>query len=262
LPKLQSIKGNYLTHLGIDDQSRLWFWGNTVTGFTDGTTYHEQSVPILLTGIKDVTDAYVVERSIIALTADGKVYEASNERESMPANADFRLLASNVNVIKGDHRHIIMQKNDGSLWGWGVNKNSALGYGSDEFMYTNPVPVQKPISVFLNGESIPLTNGVITRNGQNFIPLRSLFEKLGATINFTVDKKITIVRSVAGKPTISIGVNATTGEVSVNNQPVELPNRPFSINGTMYLPLRFMSETLGATVEWLPQKECISITMK
>jgi hypothetical protein len=30
----------------------------------------------------------------------------------------------------------------------------------------------------------------------------------------------------------------------------------------MYLPLRFISEQLGAKVEWLPQEERIAITMQ
>ncbi|WP_156830144.1 hypothetical protein [Paenibacillus sp. HW567] len=39
--------------------------------------------------------------------------------------------------------------------------------------------MQKPIAVSLNGENVSLMNGVIICNGQNFIPLRSLFDKLG-----------------------------------------------------------------------------------
>ncbi len=34
------------------------------------------------------------------------------------------------------------------------------------------------------------------------------------------------------------------------------------VNGTSYLPLRFVSESLGAKVDWLQKEYKISITMK
>lgn len=130
--------------------------------------------------------------------------------------------------------------------------------------------MQKPISISLNGESIPLSNGVITRNGQNFVPLRSLFEKLGATITYkenitaakTIDKQIMITRTSTDKPALAISINGVTGATMVNNKTVNLPTLPFIVNGSMYLPLRFISEQLGAKVEWLPQEERIAITMQ
>nr|WP_246772632.1 stalk domain-containing protein [Paenibacillus polymyxa] len=83
-----------------------------------------------------------------------------------------------------------MQKADGALWGWGVNKHAQLGIGDYEFLYSSPVPVQKPILVHLNGSPVSLSNGVITRNGQAFIPLRSVFDKLGAEIAYDFNSKI------------------------------------------------------------------------
>lgn len=279
LTDIRSIHGNSRTMLAVDAQSRLWFWGSTVTGWSDGTTYHEQKVPVCLTGIKNVTGAYFMERSIVALTSDGKAYTASLEGDSMSADAKFTLLASDITSIQEGERHLILQKKDGSLLGWGVNKDGQLGYGEYEFSYNTPVPVQKPIAVSLNGERVTLTNGVITRGGQNFIPLRSLFDKMGANVSYkedtksvpsgkaggtttTVDKKVTITRAAGDKPAISITINSVTGATTVNNKTVTLETPPFVVYGTIYLPLRFISEQLGAAVNWMPQEEEIAITYK
>ncbi|MNC11292.1 hypothetical protein D3C75_589840 [compost metagenome] len=177
LSNIRTIKHNQKSNLAIDGQSRLWFWGGTVTGYSDGVLYADHTNPVLLTGINNVKDAFVARQSLIVHTTGNEVYATSIARDSMPANASFKLLAREVDTIKNSSRHMIMQKLDGSLWGWGVNKNSELGYGDYVFMHDSPVPVQKPVSVTLNGENVPFTSGVITRNGQNFVPLRSLFDK-------------------------------------------------------------------------------------
>jgi hypothetical protein len=130
-------------------------------------------------------------------------------------------------------------------------------------MHWTPVPVQKPIAVSLNGENVKLTAGVITRGGQNFVPLRSLFGKLGADIGFNGTTKVaTVTRTDASLPPLAISVNAQTGLTTLNSQTVTLENKPFTVNGVLYLPLRFISEQLGAVVEWLPQEGRIAISMK
>ncbi|MCQ6561173.1 stalk domain-containing protein [Paenibacillus mendelii] len=262
LSNIKNIITNGNTNLAIDSQSRLWYWGATITGWSDGTVYHKGAVPILLNSITDVADAVVAERSLLVLSKSGKVYEASIEREAMPANPAFKLLASEVSQIKSGGRHVIMQKKDGTLWGWGVNKNAELGYGDYEFMHSEAVPVQKAITVELNAEPAVLTSGVITRNGQAFIPLRSIFEKLGASVAWDDKlKTVTIVQKESDKPGTTILINYTTGETKLNNEVVQLANKPFGINGTSYLPLRFISESLGAKVDWVQKEDRISITM-
>ncbi|MCE3200207.1 stalk domain-containing protein [Paenibacillus sonchi] len=263
LTNIQTLKHEQKSTLAIDKQSRLWFWGGTVTGYADGWTYADHPDPVLITSIRNVKDAFVVEHSLIVQTLDNKVYSTSVARDAMPANPSFVLLASDISNIKNGGRHMIMQKKDGSLWGWGVNKNSELGYGDYEFMHDTPVPVQKPIAVSLNGENVPLTAGVITRNGQNFVPLRSLFDKLGAEIGFDGTSKLaTVTRTNPSLPALKISVNAKNGQTTLNGQAMTLENKPFTVNGTLYLPLRFISEKLGATVEWLPKEERIAITLK
>lgn len=245
--------------IAIDSKSRLWFWGATITGYSDGTTFHENLEPILLTGISHIKDAYFVERSLVVLTENNEVYETSIQTDKMQSNASFRLLAKDVTEIKTGLRHIIMQKTDGSLWGWGVNKNAELGYGDYEFQHDSPVAVQRPISVSTNGTDAPLTNGVITRNSQNFVPLRSVFEQFGAEIIFDGTTKLATVSSSDGSTVIQ--VNAVTGQITLNNEPIVQENKPFNVNGSLYLPIRFISEKLGAKVDWLPAEERIAITM-
>ncbi|MGS5018580.1 stalk domain-containing protein [Paenibacillus sp. JJ1683] len=263
LSDIKTIKANRYSNLAIDQQGRLWFWGATVTGALDNTTYHNTNPPVLLTGVKDVKDAFFVERSLLALTTAGNVYVASLDGEKLSSNVPFTLLAQNIQSIKAGPRHVIMQKANGALWGWGVNKHAQLGIGDYEFLYSTPVPVQKPILVRLNSTPVPLSNGVITRNGQAFIPLRSVFDQLGADITYDFNSKIAKMnQSKAGDPPVSLEINFKTSQTKVNGKSVELTNPPFMVNGIGYLPLRLISETLGAKVDWLQKEDTIVITTK
>ncbi|SFS72633.1 Copper amine oxidase N-terminal domain-containing protein [Paenibacillus sp. BC26] len=260
LINIRSIISNGRTHLAVDDDNQLWFWGETLTGTSDGTMPHTNKTPIRLSGIKNVTNAYLIERYIVAFTDDGNMYDTSTNRESMPSDAKFEHLTSDVVKVQAGSRHLIMQKSDGTLWGWGVNKNAQLGLGDYEFMREKPTPMQPPIEIVLNGNSVALTTGVIIRNGQAFIPLRSVFEQMGAKPEWNAaDKKVTIERKSEGKPSVTILVKYTSGEVYLNGTATPSVNKPFIIQNTSYLPLRLISELLGAKVVWVKEQRKIVI---
>ncbi|MDY8024902.1 copper amine oxidase N-terminal domain-containing protein [Paenibacillus polymyxa] len=101
----------------------------------------------------------------------------------------------------------------------------------------------------------------MTRNGQAFIPLRSVFDKLGAEIAYDYNTKIAQMnQSKAGDHPVSLEINFKTNRTTVNGKPVKLANPPFMVNGIGYLPLRLISETLGAKVNWIQKEDTIVIT--
>ncbi|MEK3917292.1 copper amine oxidase N-terminal domain-containing protein [Paenibacillus sp. FSL H7-0331] len=88
-------------------------------------------------------------------------------------------------------------------------------------------------------------NGVII-NESTLVPLRDIFENLGATIKWDeATKKIT-----ATKDAKTIVLTVGDAKAYVNDQLNTLSVVPQIINEKTMIPARFVSESLGAKVEW------------
>ena len=59
---------------------------------------------------------------------------------------------------------------------------------------------------------------------------------------------------------MTIRLKAGRNWAEVNGESVSLPNPPFESNGTTFVPIRFIGETLGAEVKWLPKEQSVVYT--
>jgi hypothetical protein len=104
---------------------------------------------------------------------------------------------------------------------------------------------QSDVSVTLNGAPLNLNPAPQERAGRVFVPLRGVFEQLGASVvydNGTINAQKGRDRSV------SLHVGST--QATVNGQPATIDVAPFIIGASTYVPLRFVSQALGATVNY------------
>ncbi len=88
---------------------------------------------------------------------------------------------------------------------------------------------------------------VISKKNTSFVPLRYLSEELDAEVKWTPgSNQIVITDDITGA---KIVVTKGSNQASINGQTVMLP-QPVFVNedGTMYVPLRFIAQSLGATV--------------
>ena len=115
---------------------------------------------------------------------------------------------------------------------------------------------QAPIHVVLNGTPLVFT-GTQARQikGSTLVPMRGIFEALGATVRF--DKATQTVYGQKGATAIILPLGALTA--TVNGQPQSLPQAAQLINGTTLVPLRFISQSLGASVGWNPASSTVTI---
>ena len=104
---------------------------------------------------------------------------------------------------------------------------------------------QSDVSVTLNGAPLNLTPAPQERAGRVFVPLRGVFEQLGASV---VYENGTINAQGRGNRSVSLHIGST--QATVNGQPTTIDVAPFIVGASTYVPLRFVSQALGASVNY------------
>jgi hypothetical protein len=113
------------------------------------------------------------------------------------------------------------------------------------------------ISVKINGEQIPFAGqGPIVRGTVILVPLRGIFEKLGAEVKYDAATKTITATKNSTTVVLHVGdVNAT-----LNGAPQVLTSPPDLVGGVTMVPLRFVSEALGAQVKWDAPNQLVELT--
>ena len=106
------------------------------------------------------------------------------------------------------------------------------------------VTLAQDISVNVNGQDAALNPAPVERAGRVLVPLRGVFERLGATVVYA-NGQIN-AQGHGNSVSLHIGSNSAT----VNGQPQTLDVAPFIIGASTYVPLRFVAQALGAHVNW------------
>jgi hypothetical protein len=104
---------------------------------------------------------------------------------------------------------------------------------------------QGDVSVTLNGAPLNLNPAPQERAGRVFVPLRGVFEQLGASV---VYQDGTINAQGRGNRSVSLHIGST--QAMVDGQAQTLDVAPFIIGASTYVPLRFVSQALGASVNY------------
>jgi hypothetical protein len=103
------------------------------------------------------------------------------------------------------------------------------------------------VSVVVNGNPITFPNQQpLMENDRVFVPLRGVFETLGAKVNW--DPASQTVTAFRGRTKIQLTIGQNTA--SVDGQPVQLDVAAQVLQGSTMVPLRFVGEALGNNVKW------------
>ena len=102
------------------------------------------------------------------------------------------------------------------------------------------------ITILLNGETVNFDVPPQLINDRLLVPLRIIFEKMGATISFDEESQTVTATKYETVVILQIGDSMPT----VNGQIVTIDQPGIIIDGRTLAPLRFVAEAFGGTVEW------------
>lgn len=116
--------------------------------------------------------------------------------------------------------------------------------------------VSSAASIELNGQPLATSARPITLNGRTLVPMRDIFEALGAQVNYNA-----VTRGIsANRATTHIDLQIGNREAAVNGRAEALEQAPVVRGGVTFVPLRFVSNALGAQVSYNPGTALVSIS--
>ena len=147
--------------------------------------------------------------------------------------------------------------------------SGANGWTNPWYGYPTATKTPKTVVVLQIGKSTFTVNGAskmldsppVIKNGRTLVPIRAIIEALAGTVGWdATTKKATVT---LGKKTIVLWIGKSAATVNGVSTLIDSTNAkvvPEIINGRTMLPLRFVTQNLGATVGWDQNTQTITIT--
>jgi hypothetical protein len=102
---------------------------------------------------------------------------------------------------------------------------------------------QSVVRVIVDGRAVGLNPSAVILGARVIVPLRGTFEAMGATVSYLAPRTILVAR---GSRVIELEIGRPVARV--NDSQVLLDTPPITLAGYTRIPLRFVSEALGAAV--------------
>jgi hypothetical protein len=112
-----------------------------------------------------------------------------------------------------------------------------------------------PPRVMLNGQPLATSVAPLVRNGRTLVPMRDIFEALGASVVWNPSTQE--IRAQKDATRIWLQIGNRTARVGQDQKWLE--EAPMLYSGSTLVPLRFVSEALGANVGWDGATRVVSI---
>ncbi|MCD8158715.1 MAG: hypothetical protein LUD77_07435 [Clostridiales bacterium] len=108
----------------------------------------------------------------------------------------------------------------------------------------------------VNGKETPVDEEgavPVVVNGSTVLPVKGFVEAVGGEYNQSGE---TVEITYGGT---EITINSVSGKAAVNGEETSLDTEPQTIEGSLYLPLRFTTENMGYSVIWTADSRTITV---
>lgn len=130
---------------------------------------------------------------------------------------------------------------------------TVLTFGALVGAATLPASAQPAVTVVVNGSPVAFDQPPIERAGRVYVPLRGVFERLGASVVYENGT----INATEGRRAVSLQIGSTNA--LVGGRSVQLDSPPFLVGARTLVPLRFISQALGASVNYVQSTETVYV---
>ena len=213
-----------------------------------------EALPVTLIETDKVAGAVVSDRVVVFgkdrdRTADEVSFSFSGDGEYELTVADLQAGTWTVKKDGADLCEAIVTEDGGVAVFNGGAGTYTLTY-KDSNATREPVGAETPtdegISIRVDGRFIYSDVAPITVNDRTLVPMRAIFEKLGVEVSY--DGATATATAVKDGREVKITENSTTAYI--DGQPYELDAPAMVLNDRFVVPVRFVSETFKASVDW------------
>jgi hypothetical protein len=255
----------------------------------DGTTWEKQN-----SGVKNNLIDIASNGSTYTVVGDGGIMLVSKDGVNWTktvemSNLDFYEVnwddisfkaAANCRQESGYYSATLFSSKDGVKWEvsyvdslYSIDYNSVFACNGDSYVIVTGerLPMDennsfivgknlsgRPITVFYNGSKLTFDTTPVIENGRALVPMRTIFEALGAEVNW--DASSESITSIMGDMKIVLKVGSN--KAMINDDSSTLDVSPKIENGRTLVPIRFISESFGTEVQWDGTKRRVTISTK
>ncbi len=119
-----------------------------------------------------------------------------------------------------------------------------------------PAIAADSIKITIDGQAQTYDQMPVMVNDRVLVPMRGIFEALGATIAW--EEATETVTGTLGSTTVTLKIGDTKATVNGSTVTLDVPAQ--LVNDRTLVPVRFISESLGAEVEWVESSQTVVIT--
>jgi len=137
-----------------------------------------------------------------------------------------------------------------------IHNTKSIGLATLALATSGLAGMASAATIQLNGQPLATSARPITLNGRTLVPMRDIFESLGAQVNYNP-----VTRGIsATRDTTRVDLQIGNRTAAVNNTSQYLEQAPIVRGGVTFVPLRFVSTALGAQVAYNPSTALVSIS--
>lgn len=123
-------------------------------------------------------------------------------------------------------------------------------------MFAVNVSADTPISIIVDGKPIETDVAPYLDNNRVMVPVRAIFEALGATVEWNNETNT----AIAKKEAQTLYITADSDTLTRNNSMYALDVPAKVVNDRLFVPVRAVSEALDCKVDWNDETKTVTIT--